>query len=81
MLFRQNISEGAYFISPVHQQKDDTEGRRGWRQIIVIFALIYGNQLELMGLTFVLEHDNAGAWTTLLHKRYLAYTFLICKFL
>ena len=63
----------------VHLQKDNTGGRRGWRH--TIFALIYRNQLELMGLTFVPEHDNAGTWTALLHKRYLAYKFSICKFL
>ena len=60
----------------VHPQKDNTRGRRGWRHTTVIFALTYRNQLELMGLPFVPEHDNAGTWTTLLHKRYLAYKYL-----
>ena len=74
MLFRQNIS-----FCAVHQQRDNTGGRRGWtwRHTTVIFALMYRNQLEVMGLKFVPEHDNAGTWTTLLHKRYLAYKFSI----
>ena len=65
----------------VHPQKDSTGGRRGWGHATVIFALIYGNQLELMGLPFVPEHDIAGAWTKLLHKGYLANKFSISIFL
>ena len=42
----------------VRQQKDNTGGRRGgWRYTTGIFALIYGNQLELMGLPSVAEYD------------------------
>ena len=81
MLFRQNISEDLTSFCAVHQQKDNAGGRRDWRHTTVILALIYRNQLELMGLAFVPEHDNAGTWTTLLHKRYLAYKFSICKIL
>ena len=33
----------------LHQQKDNTGGRRGWRHTTVIFALIYRNQPELLG--------------------------------
>ena len=47
----------------------------------MIFTLIYGIHLELMGSLFVPEHDIAGAWKKLLHKGYLAYKFSICKFL
>ena len=58
-----------------------TGGRRVWGHTTLIFALIYGNQLELIGLPFFPEHDIAGAWTKLLHKEYLAYKFSICNFL
>ena len=53
----------------------------GWGHTTVIFALLHGNQLELMGLPFVPKHDIAGAWTKLLHKGYLVYKLSICKFL
>ena len=82
MLFRQHISEDAMLISfcAEHQQKHNTGGQRGWRHTTGVFALIYENQLELMGLPFVPEHNN-GAWTTLLSKGCLAYKFSICIFL
>ena len=65
----------------VHPQKDNTGGLSGWRHTTVIFAQIYRNQQELIGLPFVPEHDIADAWKKLLHKGYLAYKFTICKFL
>ena len=79
MLFRHRICEDAFCAG--RPQKNNTGDRRGWDHTRVIFALIYGNQLELMGLPFVPEHDIAGPWTKLLHKEYLAYKFSICKFL
>ena len=79
--FFDNIFARMLISFCVHPQKDNTGGRRRWRHTTVIFVLIYGNQLERMGLPFVPEHNIAGAWTTLLHKGYLAYKFSICKIL